>query len=63
MPESVPAKLCFQFPAPEPLVSDTCAELLVPSTVAFQGDAGSQKPNLLVGDKGTVLSTGERFAD
>jgi hypothetical protein len=51
------SQIAFQFQVPEPLVVDTCAELLVPSTVAFHGYAGSQKPNLLAGDKGTVLST------
>ena len=50
-------QIVFEFPVPELLVSGTCAELLVPSTVAFHGYAGSQKPSLLAGDKGTVLST------
>jgi hypothetical protein len=50
-------QIVFQFQVHELLVSDTCAELLVPSTVALHGYAGLQKPNLLAGDKGTVLST------
>jgi hypothetical protein len=50
-------QIVFQFPVPELLVSDTCAELLAPNMVALHGYAGLQKPSLLVGDKGTVLST------
>ena len=50
-------QIVFQFPVPELLVSDTFAELLVPSTVAFHGYADLQKPSLLAGDKRTVLST------
>jgi len=41
----------------ELLVSDICAELLVPNTVALHGYAGLQKTNLLAGDMATVLST------
>jgi len=50
------SQIVFQFRVPELPASDTCAELLDPSTVAFHGYAGSQTPNLPASDKGTVLS-------
>ena len=50
-------QIVFQFPIPELLVSDTCAELLVPNTVALHGDAGLRKLSLLAVDMRTVLST------
>ncbi len=50
-------QIVFQFPVPELQVSDACAVLLVPNKVALHGYAGLQKPSLLAGDKGTVLST------
>jgi hypothetical protein len=36
-----------QFPVPELLASDTCAELLVPNTLGLHGYTGLQKPSLL----------------
>jgi hypothetical protein len=50
-------RIAFQFQVPELPVSDTCAELLVPNTVALHGDAGLRKLSLLAVDMRTVLST------
>jgi hypothetical protein len=50
-------QIVFQFPVPEPLVSDVTAELLAPNTVALHGYAGLQKPSRPAADTGTVLST------
>ena len=50
-------QIVFEFQAPGLLVASTYAELLVPSTVAFHGYVGSQKPSLLVVNKRITLST------
>ena len=49
-------QIAFLFQVPELPVAGTCAELLVPNTVAFHGYAGLRKPNLPAGDKENVRS-------
>jgi len=55
--------IVFLFRVRELQVADTCAELIVPSTVAFHCYAGLRRPSLLAGISGLFFPLDECFAD